>query len=278
MWGRLNGVEGIRVARCTVERLMREMGLPGVRRGRTRTKTTITSDGARQLADLVERDFTAVGPNRLWLADLTYVKTHSGWVYVAFIIDAFSPFVVGWQTARSPRSDLPIDALETAIFNRQRTGADLVGLVHHTDRGAQYLSIRYSGRLAANDTVASVGSRGDSYDNAMTESFHGPTNGNSSTAASPGAAPTTSNSPPSKTSTGSTTDASTERSSPNDGPSPPLQPTKPPTTVKQPQPTKPSLKPPSPHQTRGDSHTTQPQRQDLRLSPDRVHGGPDAKP
>ena len=278
MWGRLNGVEGIRVARCTVERLMREMGLPGVRRGRTRTKTTITSDGARQLADLVERDLTAVGPNRLWLADFTYAKTHSGRVYVAFIIDAFSPSVVGWQAARSLPPDLPTDALETAIFNRQRTGADLVGLVHHTDRGAQYLPIRYSGRLAANDTVASVGSRGDSYDNAMTESFHGPYKWELIHRRVPWRGPATSNSPPSNTSTGSTTDASSERSSPNDGPSPPLQPTKPPTTVKQPQPTKPSLKPPSPHQTRGDSHTTQPQRQDLRLSPDRVHGGPNAKP
>jgi len=103
----------------------------------------------------------------------TYVKTHSGWVYVAFVIDVFSRRIVGWQASKSLRSDLALDALEMAIWNRQRTGADLSDLVHHSDRGVQYLSIRYAERLAANDIVASVGSRGDSYDNALAESFNG---------------------------------------------------------------------------------------------------------
>lgn len=173
MWDHLNNVDGIRVARCTVERLMKEMGLSGVRRGRSWVRTTISDHGAERPCDLVERDFTAEAPNQLWLADLTYVKTHSGWVYVAFIIDVYSRMVVGWQASRSLRSDLAIDALEMAVFNRHRAGADLSGLVHHSDMGVQYLSIRYSQRLADNGIVASVGSKGDSYDNAMIESFNG---------------------------------------------------------------------------------------------------------
>jgi putative transposase len=173
MWDHLNQVEGIPVARCTVERLMRQMGLSGVRRGRSWVRTTITDDGTDRPADLVDRDFCVQAPNRLWLADLTYVKTHSGWVYVAFIIDAYSRMVVGWQASRSLRSDLAIDALEMAVFNRRRAGADLTRLIHHSDMGVQYLSIRYSQRLADNGVVASVGSKGDSYDNAMIESFNG---------------------------------------------------------------------------------------------------------
>jgi putative transposase len=172
VWAQLNR-EGIRVARCTVERLMRADGLVGARRGKGfKPTTTLPSDDERP-ADLVEREFTAPAPNRLWVADLTYVKTHSGWVYVAFIIDVFSRFVVGWQASRSLRSDLAIDALEMAVWNRQRDGADLSQLVHHSDRGVQYLSVRYSERLADNDIVASVGSKGDSYDNALAESFNG---------------------------------------------------------------------------------------------------------
>ena len=108
--------------------------------------------------DLVDRALLAAAPNRLWVADLTYVKTHSGWVYVAFIVDVFSRMVVGWQASRSLRSDLAIDALEMAVFNRRRGGADLSRLTHHSDRGVQYLSVRYSQRLADNDIVASVGS------------------------------------------------------------------------------------------------------------------------
>ena len=172
VWTQLNR-EGIRVARCTVERLMRADGLSGARRGKAFTITTRPDDRLHRPADLVERNFRAPAPNRLWVADLTYVKTHTGWVYVAFIIDVYSRFVVGWQASTSLRSDLAIDALEMAVFNRQRAGADLTGLVHHSDRGVQYLSVRYSERLADNAIVASVGSKGDSYDNALAESFNG---------------------------------------------------------------------------------------------------------
>ena len=168
VWAQLNR-EGIGVARCTVERLMRQLGLSGARRGKAFKVTTRHDDRQHRPADLVERDFKAPVPNRLWVADLTYVKTHSGWVYAAFIIDVYSRMVVGWQISHSLRSDLAIDALEMAVWNRTRAGQVLDGLVHHSDRGVQYLSIRYSERLADNDIVASVGSRGDSYDNAMAE-------------------------------------------------------------------------------------------------------------
>jgi putative transposase len=172
VWAQLNR-EGVRVARCTVERLMRQLGLSGVRRGRAFKVTTRFDERQYRPDDLVERRFKAPAPNRLWVADLTYVKTHGGWVYAAFIIDVFSRMVVGWQLSPSLRTDLAIDALEMAVWNRTRAGQVLDGLVHHSDRGVQYLSIRYSERLAENDIVASVGSRGDSYDNAMAESFNG---------------------------------------------------------------------------------------------------------
>jgi putative transposase len=172
IWAQLNR-EGIRVARCTVERLMKAQGLSGARRGKAFTITTRSDDRQQRPSDLVARQFRAPAPNRLWVADLTYVKTHTGWVYVAFIIDVYSRFVVGWQASRSLRSDLAIDALEMAVWNRQRDGHNLDGLVHHSDRGVQYLSIRYSERLADNAIVASVGSKGDSFDNAMAESFNG---------------------------------------------------------------------------------------------------------
>jgi putative transposase len=172
IWDQLNK-DGVRVARCTVERLMADMGLQGCRRGRVWVRTTEGDDRLDRPADLVERQFRAPAPNRLWVADLTYVKTHAGWVYVAFIIDVFSRMVVGWQASRSLRADLAIDALEMAVHNRRRQGADLDGLIHHSDRGVQYLCVRYSDRLAENDIVASVGSKGDSYDNALVESFNG---------------------------------------------------------------------------------------------------------
>lgn len=172
IWAQLNR-ENIRVARCTVERLMRQMGLSGARRGKAFTVTTVSDGRLERPPDLVDRDFKASAPNRLWVADLTYVKTHSGWVYVAFVVDVFSRKVVGWQASRSLRSDLAIDALEMAVWNRQRDGQDLTGLKHHSDMGVQYLSISYSERLAENDIVASVGSKGDSYDNALVESFNG---------------------------------------------------------------------------------------------------------
>lgn len=170
VWAQLKR-EGIPVARCTVERLMRVLGLRGAVRGKTFIRTTIGDESGSRPADLVARQFRATMPNRLWVADLTYVKTHSGWVYVAFIIDVFSRFVVGWQASRSLHTDLALDALEMAIWNRR--GARLEGLVHHSDRGVQYLAIRYTERLAEAGVVPSVGSRGDSYDNALAESFHG---------------------------------------------------------------------------------------------------------
>jgi putative transposase len=168
VWRQL-GREGIAVARCTVERLMRELGLVGVRRGKTRRTTTPDATAPRP-ADLVDRDFSATRPNQLWVADLTYVASWSGFVYVALVIDAFSRFIVGWQASRSLRTDLALDALEMAIWRRQ---ARLGGLVHHSDRGSQYLAIRYTERLAEAGAVTSVGSRGDSFDNALAETIIG---------------------------------------------------------------------------------------------------------
>jgi putative transposase len=150
---------------------MKLEGISGVRRGRQFKVTTISDEHQLRPSDLVDRQFVASAPNRLWVADLTYVKTHSGWTYVAFVIDVFSRSIVGWQASTSLRSDLAIDALEMAIHSRSHR--DLSQVVHHSDRGVQYLSIRYSERLATADIVASVGSRGDSYDNALAESFNG---------------------------------------------------------------------------------------------------------
>ena len=171
VWAQLNR-EGHRVARCTVERLMRDLGLSGAVRGRPK-RTTVADDSAARPRDLVERRFSAPAPNRLWVADLTYVRTWSGFVYASFVTDAHSRRIVGWHASRSLRSDLALHALEQAIWERNRSGADLGGLVHHSDRGTQYVSIRYTERLAANDIVASVGSRGDSYDNALAETIIG---------------------------------------------------------------------------------------------------------
>jgi putative transposase len=163
--------EGITVANCTVRRLMKQEGLSGARRGRQFKVTTIADEHQHRPSDLVDRQFVAAAPNRLWVADLTYVKTHTGWTYVAFIIDVFSRAIVGWQASTSLRSDLAIDALEMAIYSRNHR--DLSSLIHHSDRGVQYLSIRYSERLGEAEIVASVGSKGDSYDNALAESFNG---------------------------------------------------------------------------------------------------------
>ena len=171
VWAQLNR-EGTRVARCTVERLMRKLGLQGAVRGK-RFRTTVTDGSGERPRDLVDRNFRVAAPNRLWVADLTYVRTWSGFVYVAFVTDAYSRRIVGWQASRSLRTDLALHALEQAIWERRRDGADLAGLVHHSDRGVQYLSIRYTERLAANGVVNSVGSRGDSYDNALAESIIG---------------------------------------------------------------------------------------------------------
>jgi putative transposase len=170
VWAQLKR-DGIPVARCTVERLMRRLGLRGVVRGKTGVRTTVADEASSRPLDLVARQFRAPAPNRLWVADLTYVKTHSGWVYVAFVVDACSRFVVGWQASRSLRTDLALDALEMALWRRR--AVPLKGLIHHSDRGVQYLAIRYTERLAEAGAVASVGSRGDSYDNALAESFNG---------------------------------------------------------------------------------------------------------
>ncbi len=178
VWRQL-GREGIRVARCTVERLMRELGLSGAVRGRRKTRRTTVAQLAARPGDLVGRRFTAVGPNRLWVADLTYVSTWTGFVYAAFVIDVYSRRILGWRCANHLRTDLALDALEMAIWTRQREqhgdGRDggLGGLVHHSDRGVQYLSIRYTERLADAGAHTSVGSRGDSYDNALAETTIG---------------------------------------------------------------------------------------------------------
>jgi putative transposase len=158
--------QGHRVARCTVERLMRAEGLHGVRRSApARPRTTVPGTGPDLRADLVDRRFTAAAPNCLWVADITYIRTFSGWVYASFVIDVFSRRIVGWQVFRNLRTNLALDALEMGIWTRQRAGDDLTGLIHHSDRGVQYMAVRYSQRLAEEGAVASVGSRGDSYDN-----------------------------------------------------------------------------------------------------------------
>ena len=163
--------EGRRVARCTVERLMREMGLRGVGRGRAWKVTTHADAAAVRPADLVERRFTATRPNQLWVADFTYVATWRGFVYVAFVIDVFARRIVGWRVSASLRTDFVLDALEQAIYDRG--GADVTDLVHHSDRGSQYLAMRYTNRLTDAAIAPSVGSRGDSYDNALAESIIG---------------------------------------------------------------------------------------------------------
>ena len=167
IWKQLNR-EAIRVARCTVERLMQKLGIRGLVRGKG-YKTTVPNLGAERPADLVERAFTATAPNRLWVADITFVATWRGPVYVAFVIDVFSRMIVGWRVWNSLKTDLVLDALEQALHARDVSDR----LIHHSDRGSQYLSIRYSERLAEAGIESSVGSTGDSYDNAMAESIIG---------------------------------------------------------------------------------------------------------
>jgi putative transposase len=162
--------ESIEVGRDRVGRLMAELELEGAVRGKT-WRTTIPAAVATRPADLVDRDFSATAPNRLWVADLTYVSTWPGVVYTAFVTDVFSRHIVGWKVSTTLRADLALDALEMAIWLRGKT--DLKGLVHHSDRGVQYLAIRYTERLTDAGAVRSVGSRGDSYDNALAESVIG---------------------------------------------------------------------------------------------------------
>jgi putative transposase len=162
--------EQIVAPRCAVERLMRSLDLKGVVRGR-RLRTTIPEDAAERRLDLVARDFTATRPNQLWVSDLTYVATWRGFVYVAFVIDVFARRIVGWRVSDSMRTDFVLDALEQALYARQPDRDD--ALIHHSDRGSQYVSIRYSERLAEAGIEPSVGSRGDSYDNALAETING---------------------------------------------------------------------------------------------------------
>lgn len=163
--------EGIGVAKCTVRRLMRELGLRGATRGKGFKKTTKADQTLPRPADLVDRQFSAERPNQLWVSDLTYVATWSGFVYVAFVIDVFSRMIVGWRVSNSLRTDLALDALEQAIWSRLPEQAH--GLVHHSDAGSQYLSIRYTERLAEAGIEPSVGSVGDSFDNALAETVIG---------------------------------------------------------------------------------------------------------
>ena len=163
--------EGIDVARCTVESLMRAMGLRGAVRGRAWITTTRPDPAAERPTDLVERNFTATRPNELWVADFTYVATWRGFVYVAFVIDVFARRIVGWRVSTSLRADFVLDALEQALYDRG--GDTLTALVHHSDRGSQYLSMRYTDRLAEHGIAPSVGSQGDAYDNALAESVIG---------------------------------------------------------------------------------------------------------
>jgi putative transposase len=169
IWRQLNR-EGHQIGRDRVARLMHDLELSGVVRGK-RKRTTFPAEVSQRPADLVERNFTAATPNQLWVADLTYVSTWNGFVYVAFVIDVFSRFIVGWRVSNSLHAELALDALEMAIWRRQRD--NLTGLIHHSDRGVQYLAIRYTERLAEAGAVGSVGSRGDSYDNALAESVNG---------------------------------------------------------------------------------------------------------
>jgi putative transposase len=160
--------EQIPVARCTVERLMKFLGLRGVVRG-ARYRTTVSDPTAQRPADLVQRNFTATRPNQLWVSDLTYVPTWRGFVYVAFVTDAYSRRIVGWRATTTLRTDLALDALEQALYDRALDGP----LVHHSDRGSQYLAIRYTDRLLDAGITASVGSRGGAYDNALAETING---------------------------------------------------------------------------------------------------------
>lgn len=162
--------EGVRVARCTVVRLMRALGLAGAVRGRAWITTTRAAAGARPV-DLVDRRFVASRPNQLWVSDFTYVATWGGFVYAAFVIDVFARRIVGWRVSGSMRTDFVLDALEQAIHARRAHAVD--GLVHHSDAGSQYLSMRYTDRLADAGIAPSVGSQGDAYDNALAESVIG---------------------------------------------------------------------------------------------------------
>lgn len=169
VWRQMNR-EGLEVARCTVERLMRWHKLRGVIRGKV-VRTTVANAAAPCPLDRVNRHFKAERPNQLWVSDFTYVSTWQGWLYVAFVVDVFARRIVGWRVSSSMSTDFVLDALEQALYARQ-PGQD-EALIHHSDRGSQYVSIRYSERLAEAGIEPSVGSKGDSYDNALAETING---------------------------------------------------------------------------------------------------------
>jgi transposase InsO family protein len=169
VWKQMNR-EGTVVARCTVERLMRRLGLQGVMRGKV-VRTTIGDAKAPCPLDRVNRVFKADRPNQLWVSDFTYASTWQGWLYVAFVVDVFARRIVGWRVSSSMRTDFVLDALEQALYARQPERDD--ALIHHSDRGSQYVSIRYTERLAEAGIEPSVGSKGDSYDNALAETING---------------------------------------------------------------------------------------------------------
>ena len=163
--------QGHAVARCTVARLMKTAGLRGISRIKS-PRTTVGAPGPDDRPDLVGRSFTSSAPNQLWVADITYLRTFAGWVYAAFVLDVFSRRILGWQVSTSLHTDLALHAPQMGIWTRRRDRADLSALVHHCDRGGQYLAVRYTQPLADEGAVASVGSRGDSYDNAMAEALN----------------------------------------------------------------------------------------------------------
>lgn len=168
VWHQMNR-EGVNVARCTVERLMKRLGLQGARRGKV-VRTTVADKALPCPLDRVNRQFKADRPNQLWVSDFTYVSTWQGWLYVAFVIDVYARRIVGWRVSSSMRTDFVLDALEQALYDRQ---PDRNALIHHSDRGSQYVSILYTERLAQAGIEPSVGSRGDSYDNALAETING---------------------------------------------------------------------------------------------------------
>jgi transposase InsO family protein len=169
VWKQMNR-ESVTVARCTVERLMKRLGLQGARRGKT-VRTTVPDRSTPCALDRVNRQFNADRPTQLWVSDFTYVSTWQGWLYVAFVIDVFARRIVGWRVSSTMATDFVLDALEQALYARQPDSDD--ALIHHSDRGSQYVSIRYTERLAEAGIEPSVGSKGDSYDNALAETING---------------------------------------------------------------------------------------------------------
>lgn len=207
MWIVLNRM-GITVARCTVERLMREAGLTGAVRGKTK-RTTIAGRAADRYPDLVQRGFSPRRPDRLWVADMTYVSTWSGWAYVAFVTDAYARRIIGWAVGSTMTTDLVLAAFDHAVWSRRRDGRDLASVVHHTDAGSQYTAVRFAEGLTGAGISGSIGSVGDSYDNALAETINGLYKTELIKPRNPGGPSSRSSTAPPNGSTGSTTDGPT---------------------------------------------------------------------